>query len=123
MCYMSDEASGPEQVGVRELRQNLSVYLDRVKAGETLEVTEHGHAVAHLTPLPRPARSTLDRLVAEGRVTLGTGDLMAFLRSSRPPGTTASPARSAASGPGPSSADAEPTMAEVLRGMQEGGRA
>ena len=29
-----------ERVGIRELRQNLSVYIDRVKAGETLEVTE-----------------------------------------------------------------------------------
>ena len=30
---------GLEGVGVRELRQNLSVYLDRVKLGETLNVT------------------------------------------------------------------------------------
>ena len=32
-------------VGVRELRQNLSRYLERVKAGETLTVTERGHEV------------------------------------------------------------------------------
>jgi prevent-host-death family protein len=38
-------------VGVRELRQNLSKYLDRVKAGETLVVTEHGRQVARLVPL------------------------------------------------------------------------
>ena len=38
MCYMS-EREQPARVGVRELRQNLSIYLDRVKAGETLEVT------------------------------------------------------------------------------------
>lgn len=37
-------------VGVRELRQNLSKYLDRVKAGEDLVVTEHGHEVARLVP-------------------------------------------------------------------------
>ena len=49
MCYMS-ETDRPARVGVRELRQNLSVYLDRVKAGETLEVTEHGHPVARLGP-------------------------------------------------------------------------
>jgi prevent-host-death family protein len=55
-------------VGVRELRQNLSVYLDRVKRGEALTVTERGAAVAILRPLPRPS-STLDRLVAEGRAT------------------------------------------------------
>ena len=50
---MSDiENPRTPQVGVRELRQNLSVYLRRVEAGETLEVTEHGHSVARLTPLP-----------------------------------------------------------------------
>lgn len=37
-------------VGVRELRQNLSRYLDRVKAGEPLVVTERGHEVARLIP-------------------------------------------------------------------------
>lgn len=40
-----------ESVGVRELRQNLSKYLDRVKAGEDLVVTEHGRQVARLVPL------------------------------------------------------------------------
>ena len=53
-------------IGVRELRQNLSVYLDRVKKGEALTVTEHGAAVAILRPLPT-ASSPLERLVAEGR--------------------------------------------------------
>ena len=31
-----------ERIGVRELRQHASRYLDRVKAGETVEVTERG---------------------------------------------------------------------------------
>ena len=39
-----------ESVGVRELRQNLSRYLQRVKAGEGLVVTEHGRVVARLVP-------------------------------------------------------------------------
>jgi prevent-host-death family protein len=56
-----------ERVGVRELRQNLSVYLRRVKEGESLEVTEHGHPVAVLAPLREP-QSAYDRLVAEGRL-------------------------------------------------------
>lgn len=60
------EKSRP-RVGVRELRQNLSVYLDRVKTGETLKVTEHGHVVALLSPLPAYRLSTLQQLVAEGR--------------------------------------------------------
>lgn len=42
--------NGTGRVGVRELRQNLSVYLDRVKAGESLDVTEHGRVVARLQP-------------------------------------------------------------------------
>jgi prevent-host-death family protein len=37
-------------VGVRELRQNLSRYLDRVKAGVALVVTERGREVARLVP-------------------------------------------------------------------------
>lgn len=56
-----------ERVGVRELRQNLSVYLDRVKQGEVLEVTEHGHPVAVLAPL-RESDSPLERLRAQGRL-------------------------------------------------------
>src|SRR5688500_878099 len=55
-------------VGVRELRQNLSIYLDRVKKGEALTVTEHGAAVAILRPLPNDA-GVLERLVADGRAT------------------------------------------------------
>ena len=39
-----------EKVGVRELRQNLSKYLDRVKDGESLTVTERGREVARLVP-------------------------------------------------------------------------
>lgn len=63
MCYMVRPSSS---VGIRELRQNLSVYLERVKKGEALTVTEHGTAVAILRPLPK-ASNVLDRLVAEGR--------------------------------------------------------
>jgi prevent-host-death family protein len=55
-----------QSVGVRELRQNLSVYLDRVKRGEAFAVTEHGHPVARLVP-NLGAIDPLDRLVAEGR--------------------------------------------------------
>jgi prevent-host-death family protein len=39
-----------QNVGVRELRQNLSRYLERVKEGETLTVTERGREVARLVP-------------------------------------------------------------------------
>jgi prevent-host-death family protein len=56
-----------EAVGVRELRQNLSVYLRRVEGGESLVVTDRGRPVALLGPLPERA-SLRDRLRAEGRV-------------------------------------------------------
>jgi antitoxin (DNA-binding transcriptional repressor) of toxin-antitoxin stability system len=65
------------RVCVRELRQNLNVYLDRVKAGEVLEVTERGHAVALFTPLPGPA-TALEQMVAAGRATPAAGDLLAL---------------------------------------------
>jgi prevent-host-death family protein len=67
---------------VRELRQNLSVYLDRVKKGEVLTVTEHGAAVAILRPLP-PADSALDRLVAEGRARRPAKDVRSLPRPLR----------------------------------------
>jgi prevent-host-death family protein len=66
------------RVGVRELRQNLSKYLDRIKRGERLEVTEHGQPVAVLAPLPA-SRGTLERLVASGRVNAPRTDLLALL--------------------------------------------
>jgi prevent-host-death family protein len=58
----------PDRVGVRELRQNLSVYLERVIAGERLAVTDRGRPVAMLIPLS-PAATLVERLVAEGRAT------------------------------------------------------
>lgn len=55
-----------DSVGVRELRQNLSVYLRRIEQGETLRVTDHGRPVALLTPIPQTGSDVLDRLEAEG---------------------------------------------------------
>ena len=48
-----------DAVGVRELRQNLSRYLERVKDGEALVVTERGRVVARLVP----AGAVADRYV------------------------------------------------------------
>ncbi len=75
MCYMNRprnraRAGGaPGRVGVRELRQNLSVYLEHIAAtGEGLEVTDRGRPVAMLVPLPSGG-SLVDRLVSAGRAT------------------------------------------------------
>lgn len=62
MCYI---LCVMERVGVRELRQNLSVYLRRVRAGERLEVTERGKPVAVLQPI-RPPDDRIARLEARG---------------------------------------------------------
>lgn len=70
-----------QQIGVREIRQNLSVYLDRVKAGETLHVTEYGRVVAILAPLPAERLSPLERMVREGRAIAPKGSL----KDRRPP--------------------------------------
>ncbi|HEX5216536.1 MAG TPA: type II toxin-antitoxin system prevent-host-death family antitoxin [Vicinamibacterales bacterium] len=53
-------------IGIREARKNLSVYLDRVKRGETVTITEHGLPVAILQPVEATDHPVL-MLVAAGR--------------------------------------------------------
>lgn len=70
---MSARTPKPERVGIRELRQNLSVYVKRVREeGRAYEVTERGEPVARLTPLEDRPMSTYERMVAEGRITPAT---------------------------------------------------
>jgi prevent-host-death family protein len=91
MCYMSETNDRPARVGVRELRQNLSVYLDRVKAGESFEVTEHGQPVAQLGPRPSTLSSKMDQMIADGRITPATirpGDIPPPLPDPDPDGPT-----------------------------------
>jgi antitoxin (DNA-binding transcriptional repressor) of toxin-antitoxin stability system len=78
-------------VGVRELRQNLSVHLERVKRGDTLQVTEFGRVVALLTPLPAERLSPFERMVREGRAIPPKGTLKDRPRPKpAPPGTPSS---------------------------------
>ncbi len=76
-----------DRIGVRELRQNASVYLERVKKGESIEVTERGVPVAMLTPVK--GASEYDRMVADGTITPAQGDIREWLR--RPPAPPAAP--------------------------------
>lgn len=46
------------EAGVRGLRDNLSRYLDRVRAGEELTVTDRGRVVARLVPASERRPST-----------------------------------------------------------------
>lgn len=56
-----------KEVGIAELRQNLSKHLARVRAGERLVVTDRNRPVAMLGPAPG-AESVVDRLIAEGKL-------------------------------------------------------
>jgi prevent-host-death family protein len=57
-------------VGVRDLRDNLSRHLAEVREGHTITVTDHGKPVARIVPAGQP--TALERLIAEGRVTPAT---------------------------------------------------
>jgi prevent-host-death family protein len=58
-------------VGVRELKQHLSEYLDRAERGELLRVTERGRPKALLGPIPGRAR--VEGGIAEGWIRPGSG--------------------------------------------------
>ena len=53
---------------MRELRHRLREFLARVDGGERFEVTLFGRPVAHLGP-PSTSRTTLARMIDEGRIT------------------------------------------------------
>jgi prevent-host-death family protein len=55
------------EVGIRELRDNLSRYISQVRDGGEVVVTDHGRAVARIVSLDRPR--ILDELIAAGHVT------------------------------------------------------
>jgi prevent-host-death family protein len=63
MCYIVEMT----RIGIRELRQHASRYLEQVKAGEVVEVTERGKLVALLVA-PTPAATSRDRLIMSGRL-------------------------------------------------------
>jgi prevent-host-death family protein len=80
------------EVGIRELRANLSQFVDAAKAGREIVITAHGKPVARL--VPTLGRSTLDQLIAQGLVT-----------PARNPKTSVLPPRIKLRGRGPSLAE------------------
>lgn len=56
------------EVGIRELRLNLSRYVARVREGTEVIVTDHGEPVARITPLDEE-EAHYQRLVRDGVVT------------------------------------------------------
>ena len=68
------------EVGIRDLRNSLSRWIEKVKAGDQVVVTDHGKAVALLTAPPSPKRNETEeefitRMLAEGRLLGGRGRL------------------------------------------------
>jgi prevent-host-death family protein len=69
------------EIGIRELKSNLSSVLHRVDEGEQIRVTRRGEAVADIVPAgTRRGDERMRALVAEGRITAA-----ARPRPSRPP--------------------------------------
>jgi antitoxin (DNA-binding transcriptional repressor) of toxin-antitoxin stability system len=69
----TNEDSVMISAGVKEVKNNLSRYLDRVKAGEEVLVTERGKPVARIVKengAARTARAALAPLIQKGLITL-----------------------------------------------------
>ena len=67
------------RIGIRELRQQASVYVDLAEKGYTVDITNRGRLVAQLIPVREPG-SPLERLITAGIVEPadepgGVGDL------------------------------------------------
>ncbi len=86
-----------KRIGVRELRQNASVYLRAVQEGESFEVTDRGRPVAMLIPRPE---NRIEQLIASGKLRPAKGDLRDL-----PPPIPLQPG--------------EPTLTEILLQMRD----
>jgi prevent-host-death family protein len=73
MCY----SVAVETIGIRELRQNASVWVAKAKAGATVQITDRGRPVARLVPLTA-AEQARDRLIAEGHLVAATAPRVAL---------------------------------------------
>jgi len=71
----SEAESALEEIGVRELRQNASKYLQRVKHGERFLITEWGHPIGILQP---PEKLSLHNLIDAGFVTAAIDPTVTF---------------------------------------------
>jgi len=81
------------RAGVAELKAGLSRYLERVKAGHEVLVTDRGQPVAKIVPIGTAGRrgSRRARLVREGTLLPGRGRVRASLL--RPPAGSAAKGR------------------------------
>ena len=56
------------RVGIRDLRSRLSEYLEEVRAGTTIVVTDHGRQVARIVPQVDSSEQTLAALRSAGTI-------------------------------------------------------
>jgi prevent-host-death family protein len=66
------------RVGIRELKSRLSYYLQQVKAGATLVITEHNRPVGKIVPVNVSIDERLQALVDAGLVTWSGKSLSAM---------------------------------------------
>ena len=92
----------PQRIGIRELRQHASVYVDLVEKGYTVDITNRGRLVAQMIPVRQPD-SPLERWIAAGVV-----------ERAEEPGSVLDV------DPYPATAQGRPTASEVLRHMRAG---
>ena len=59
------QGAARQQIGIRELRQHASVYVDLAERGYTVDITNRGRLVAQLVPA-NELGSPLERLIAAG---------------------------------------------------------
>jgi prevent-host-death family protein len=67
-----------EKVGIRELRQYLSVYLRRVAKGTRFTITDHNVPVAKLVPLGQEREETWEELKRRLDIQPAKKDPLAF---------------------------------------------
>jgi prevent-host-death family protein len=96
-------AAASTRIGIRELRQHASVYVDLAERGYTVDITNRGRLVAQLVPVSEPG-SPLERLIAAGIIEPaeeagGVGDLEPY----------------------PAPPAGQPTASEVLAQMRQDG--
>jgi prevent-host-death family protein len=55
-------------VGIRELKAKLSSYVQRVKVGDTVIITQRGKAVGRIVPVEQSLEERLQAMIREGIV-------------------------------------------------------
>ena len=109
-------APGQTRIGIRELRQHASVYVDLAEKGYTIDITNRGRLVAQIVPVREPD-SPLERLIAAGIIEPaeeagGLADIDPYPAPGV--GSAAGPGAGFAAGPGAGQAAGRPTASEAL---------